>query len=66
MRMTCRKEDRPTLPNEIEVTPAMVEAGEEVILAQVGGADLGGAFSARDLAAEVYRAMYDLRAVQSP
>jgi len=42
---------------EVEITPEMIEAGEGVILGAVGGADLGGYFSARDLAAEVYLAM---------
>ena len=52
--------DRPaheTNGEEIEITPAMVRAGEEAILELVGGADLGGLFSAADLAARVYRAM---------
>jgi len=39
------------------VTPEMLEAGEAVILAALGGADLGGFFSAAELAAKVYRAM---------
>ena len=42
---------------EIEVTPEMIGAGAEAILREVGGADLGGFFSARDLAAQVYLAM---------
>jgi hypothetical protein len=46
---------------EIEVTDAMIAADEDAILRQVGGADLGGYFSARDLAVEVYRAMASLR-----
>jgi hypothetical protein len=47
--------------DEIEITPEMVEAGESVILGVVGGADLGGFFSAADLAREVFEAMWDLR-----
>lgn len=43
--------------DEIEVTSEMIEAGEWTILEKVGGADLGGSFSAADLAASVYRAM---------
>jgi hypothetical protein len=42
---------------EIEVTPEMIEAGEEAILCVVGGADLGGWFSADDLAKRVFLAM---------
>ena len=43
---------------EIEITPEMIEAGAEAILGEVGGADLGGFFSAPDLAVAVYRAMH--------
>ena len=43
--------------NELEVTPAMIEAGAEAIMGRVGGADLGGYFSPLDLAGEVFRAM---------
>jgi hypothetical protein len=39
----------------IEVTPEMIEAGAYVISGELG--DVGGYFSAPDLAAEVYRAM---------
>jgi hypothetical protein len=43
---------------DIEITATMVAAGEDVILCEVGGAaDLGGAFSAADLARKVYLAM---------
>jgi hypothetical protein len=48
--------DRPT---PAEITPAMIEAGEQVIIEQVGGCDLGGLFSAPDLARKVYEAMTD-------
>ena len=46
---------------EAEITPAMIDAGEEVILCETGGADLGGLFSASDLAVRVYRAMNSAR-----
>jgi hypothetical protein len=41
-----------------EITPEMLDAGEEVILNAVGGADVGGNFSAVELAATVYLAMH--------
>jgi hypothetical protein len=44
-------------PDTPEITPAMIEAGEIAILEVVGGADLGGLFSAADLAREVFVAM---------
>jgi hypothetical protein len=46
---------------EIEVTPEMIDAGEHAILCEVGGADLGGLFSAHELARRVYLAMFSLR-----
>ncbi len=42
---------------EIKITPKMMEAGADIILGSVGGADLGESFCAPDLAAKVYRAM---------
>lgn len=48
--------DRPA-QDENRPTPAMIEAGAQVILEEVGGADLGGFFSAPDLAARVFAAM---------
>jgi hypothetical protein len=45
--------DRPLL----EISPVMIAAGAEAVLEVVGGADLGGSFSAPDLAERVYRAM---------
>ena len=45
------------LPDEIEITPEMIEAGADAVLGFVGGADLGGHFSASEMAIEVYRAM---------
>lgn len=43
-----------------EITPEMIDAGEDEILGAVGGAELGGHFSARELATEVYRAMTNM------
>lgn len=40
-----------------EITPAMKDAGADVILAEQGVADLGVSFSAPDLAERVYLAM---------
>lgn len=42
---------------EIEVTPKMIEAGEEIILIETGG----GSFSAADLASRVFLAMAEIR-----
>lgn len=42
---------------EVEVTEEMIATGERAVLSRVGGADLGGHFSARDLAILVYQAM---------
>ena len=42
---------------EIEITPAMIAAGEDAIWSEIGGSDLGPAFSASALAERVYRAM---------
>jgi hypothetical protein len=49
--------------SDIETTPEMIEAGADMILAKVGGADLGP-FSADVLADQVYRAMDIVRASQ--
>jgi hypothetical protein len=49
---------------EIEVTPEMVEAGVTVIWEELGGADLGGLFSASDLAKSVYLAMHNAQSVK--
>ena len=46
---------------EFEITPEMIDAGEQAILERVGGRDLGGYFSARQLAVEVYRAMRSMQ-----
>lgn len=48
-----------------EITPAMIEAGEDVILGVVGGADLGGLFSASDLAERVFSAMSRARQINA-
>jgi hypothetical protein len=53
--------NEPKTPEEIEVTPEMIEIGAEVILGEVGGADLGGLFSAPELARQVYLAMSSAR-----
>jgi hypothetical protein len=53
--MARDKHDNST--DEIEITPPMIEVGEDVILGVVGGADLGGLFSASDLARRVFEAM---------
>ena len=42
---------------EAEITAEMIDAGEDAILREVGGADLGGHFSASELAVSVFRAM---------
>jgi hypothetical protein len=47
----------PRIKHRAEVTLKAIDAGESVILAEVGGADLGGFFSARELAVEVFLAM---------
>jgi hypothetical protein len=48
--------------DEIEVTPAMIKAGADVVLYELGGRDcLSGSFSAAALAEEVYRAMDMMR-----
>jgi hypothetical protein len=47
--------------DEIEVTEEMIEAGVDVIMCEVGGADLGGLFDASALASRVFLAMYGHR-----
>jgi hypothetical protein len=39
------------------ISSKMIEVGERVILEELGGADLGGLFSAPELAEKVYLAM---------
>jgi hypothetical protein len=46
---------------EIEITPEMIEIGANVILCEVGGAELGELFSAPELATRVYLAMVSAR-----
>ena len=44
--------------DRFEITDQMIDAGEDAILRQIGGAEgLGGYFSARELAVLVFRAM---------
>ena len=45
------------MKREIHISPAMLEAGTAEVLGSVGGADLGGHFSAEELASNVYRVM---------
>jgi hypothetical protein len=49
----CERDDSA----EIEVTPEMIEAGAIAVAHEVGGADLGGWFSADALAVSVFSAM---------
>jgi hypothetical protein len=51
---------------EIKITPEMIESGANVIICEVGGADLGGFFSARDLAERVFRAMKSVQDGKAP
>jgi hypothetical protein len=53
----CERDDSPENCG-IEITPEMIEAGEDIILCALGGADLGRLFSADDLAKRVYSAMH--------
>lgn len=50
---------------EPKITPEMIAAGVHAISCTVGGADLGGYFEARELALEVYRAMWNARPKRS-
>ena len=43
---------------EIEITPEMVEAGEGILLAELGGAVTSVFWHPRDLAKQVYLAMF--------
>ena len=45
--------------NEIMITEAMIEAGEQILLGELGGA-VSSHWSARDLAMKVYAAMVSL------
>jgi hypothetical protein len=47
--------------DENVITPEMAEAGEDELLRNLGGADLGGLFSARETACAMYRAMRSAR-----
>jgi hypothetical protein len=44
-------------PTPLSYHSRTIDAGEEAIWSRVGGADLGGFFSVRELAVLVYRAM---------
>ncbi len=44
------------MADEIEITPEMIEAGENVLLEELGGGVICH-WCPRDLAAEIYRAM---------
>lgn len=47
--------------DEIEITPEMVEAAEEVIWGKVDSTSVGPLFSASDLALEIFLAMWRRR-----
>jgi len=50
--------DRPApIETEIEVTPQMIDAGEDALASTLGGAVTEIIWYPRDLAVEVYRAM---------
>ena len=53
--MTCRKEDRLTPSNEIEITPEMLDVEEYALRSTIGDPP-GINWDARDLAEKVYRA----------
>lgn len=53
--------DKPA-DNDLEITDEMIDAGEDVILGEIGGADLGGLYCGHnELACRVYMAMRALR-----
>jgi hypothetical protein len=52
--MSGDRPDRPTTPDEIEVTPAMIAAGVDVLWEQKG---LVGPYAAEEVAGDVFRAM---------
>lgn len=49
-------DDRPVPTDEIEVTPEMIEAGEQVLLCELGGG-VSSNWDPADLAARVFAAM---------
>jgi hypothetical protein len=55
--------DPPTVPS---ISDTQLEAGEVAVLEEIGGADCGGHFSARDLARKVYVAMERARQLPDP
>lgn len=56
--MSSHNGDRPSI--EIKVTPAMLDVEENVISCELGGCDLGGFFSPRELAEKVFLAMAEI------
>jgi hypothetical protein len=46
---------------QLDLTPEMIRAGADAVLSVIGGADLGGHFSAPALAEEVFAAMDSAR-----
>ena len=54
------EKDRAIEPEEIEVTPEMIAAGESVLLGELGGAVTTAFWNPPDLAVKVYRAMIAL------
>lgn len=45
------------LTTEVEITPEMIEAGEDAVWSTPGAGEAAGLFSASDLACRVYLAM---------
>jgi len=66
--MTARRldQDPATGKHHRPPTAEMLSAGAEAILCSLGGADLGGHFSAQALAAEVFQAMDRARSPAQP
>ena len=50
-------EGGPICAIKIEITQEMIRAGESIILGELGGLDLPGFLSAREMATQVYQAM---------
>jgi hypothetical protein len=53
------------LEEEIEVTPAMIEAGADAIVSRISEEDIFNFYSPEDLAIAVYRAMDERRRIGS-
>lgn len=61
----CGKEDRK--PDDIEITPEMIAAGEGIILGELGGSEeIASKDFVRELAVKVYRAMSSVRVERVP